>query len=181
MVTPCWRRPQCAHPRRRCCLFGLFAVDAADIPERELDKAKQVFFIITSRVMIPRERVSEHLAKPKSKVPVPQTMDENEAAKVIPQERLGASRGTHCDEPVPQFMEETADVMLDGSEVVQVFAQELALNRAAEQIVAAFEPQSQEKLVEVIQLFPQERVSDHIGEHFVDVPGPTDSGMNRRS
>ena len=108
--------------------------------------------------------------------------ERDEVAKVIPQERVSELLREHtAHEPVPQIMQETDDVMLDGSEVVQVFAQELAQNRAAEQIVAAFEPQSQQKLAEVIQVFLQERVSDHIGEHFVDVPGPTDSGMNRRS
>ena len=73
--------------------------------------------------MIPQERVPEHLAEPNSKVPVPQTMNENEVAKVIPQERDSELLREHtADEPVPQIMEETDDVMLDGSEVVQVFA-----------------------------------------------------------
>ena len=83
-------------------------------------------------------------------------MDENEAAKVILQEQQVSEplRDTLADEPVPQIMGETAHVMLDG------FRSRAALctgagaeNRTAKQIVAAFQPQSQEKLVEVIQLF----------------------------
>ena len=108
-----------------------------------------------------RQELLERIVKEVIDVLVPQVQDAiAKAVKLIQQLRL-QQRGVEGLVELP--VSQTQDM---------VIPQEPVTEPISEQIVAASEPQSQEKLVEVIQPIPQARTSARIGDQIADIPVP---------
>ena len=106
---------------------------------------------------------------------VPQVMSEDEFRHVL----VPVMRPVDVPvrSPAVQTVERTVDLPKIIYEVVKLVSQMQAQNRTVEQSVAAFVPQIQEEVVEVIRFTPQECDSDRSAEQNHRSTRPADSSQ----